>query len=134
MIATFVVCLTSAPFCPTIVVGIERPFAAEAHRPFGVNVASAESGPSGRFASKLVIGASGTVPNVLEVILGLRVDVRFAGEVDRHAVALQDEHEFRILCATVGDEVARAFQRHRQHGRVRDRPRRPPNEPARSSL
>ena len=76
--------------------------------------ASAESGPSGRYSSKLLTCTSGTFANVL-LVIPCFVDERFAVQVHPHPVALQHHDQFGELRATMADEVRRALQCHRQN-------------------
>lgn len=82
-----------------------------AHRSTGA--ASALLGPWGSVSWKLVTGWSGTVLNVL-LVMPRFADKRFAVQVDRDAVALQDDDQFGELRTAVTDKIRRSLQRDRQ--------------------
>src|ERR1700686_1451872 len=77
-----VFCLICAPFCPVMVVGITRPVPQRFPLAFaGTTAANPDGGPSGRFSSNELIGASGTLPNVLLVICFLMLMLPMSSSV-----------------------------------------------------
>ena len=67
--------------------------------------ANAEYWPCGSVSSKLPIGSSGTVLNVL-LVTALFADVRFPVQVERHAVTLEHDDQFGELYSAVKTKYA----------------------------